>query len=226
MMGSGRQRSSGGDGARPATQRRSTHLGPELDAAGGPPRTGFHGAGSSSSSSRSGSHGGALMRTQQGGSGVSGARRARARLPAGHERRRNLPCGLSSLPLASALALALAAALLPARAAAGAAAYNPTQFNKVCRYSARGVPAHLFKAGLDGGLDYLFPLEAVRVVDKYERPWEACFGGNETYDMAAIKAGLKLPCRWEESEAGAIDYEEIHACDILVRSWQIHSLWT
>ncbi len=121
---------------------------------------------------------------------------------------------------ARAAALLFAVALAAAAAAAPLAAAAPADadFNKVCRYSATGIPQFLFKNGLDGGLDYLFPLESGRVVDKYSKPWEACFGPKETYDIKQIKAGNKLPCKYNIKADQTVDYEEEHACDVLLKT--------
>jgi hypothetical protein len=106
------------------------------------------------------------------------------------------------------LAAAAAAAAHPRAAADGGAAadtaaYDPWQYNRVCRYSASNVPSRLFQNGVDAGAEYLFPLEEKRAVDRYERPWEACFGPKETYDLAAIEAGWKLPCKYQVRCAAA-----------------------
>lgn len=114
--------------------------------------------------------------------------------------------------------IAWAALLHPAAASADYAGYNPWNFNKACRYSASNIPAHLFKEGIDGGLDYLFPLETSRAVNKYEKPWEACFGPKETYSLAAVSAGWKLPCKYQINQQGNYDFQEEHACDVLLKS--------
>jgi hypothetical protein len=125
------------------------------------------------------------------------------------------------MALALALALLLAAPIPPA---AASAEYNAGRYNQVCRYTATNVSLSLFKNGLDGGLEYLFPLEQKRAVGAYARPWQACFGPGEAYDVRAIAAGAKLPCRWSVSPAPGgsggevVDYEEEHACDVLLKS--------
>jgi hypothetical protein len=55
-------------------------------------------------------------------------------------------------------------------------------------------------------------------VDKYDRPWEACFGPSEHYSLAAIEAGWKLPCKYRVNGRGNYDYEEEQACDILIKT--------
>jgi len=114
------------------------------------------------------------------------------------------------------LVLACCATLIPGSAAI--ARYNPWNFNKACRYSATNIPANLFRNGVDKGAEYLFPLEDNRAVDKYERPWEACFGPKETYNLAAIEAGWKLPCKYQVNAKGNYDYEEEHACEVLIKA--------
>ncbi|KIZ01025.1 hypothetical protein MNEG_6940 [Monoraphidium neglectum] len=140
---------------------------------------------------------------------------------------RGWPTQAAAWPL---LLLAAAAAVAPARPAAaakgaeeaGAAAagnrYDPWRYNQACKYSAQGIPASLFTNGLDNGVDFLFPLETSKAVRMYERPWEACFGPLETYSMAAIAAGMKLPCRYQVEKDGSYSYEEEHACDVLIKS--------
>lgn len=86
------------------------------------------------------------------------------------------------------------------------------------RYSARKVPAHLFRNGLDGGAQYLFPLETSRVVGQYDKPWEACFGPNEAYSLSAIEGGFKLPCKYKFGADGSVEYEEEQACDVLIKA--------
>jgi hypothetical protein len=101
------------------------------------------------------------------------------------------------LLLALCAAAAASAALPGPAAAADGAAYDPWEYNKVCRYSATNIPANLFQNGIDAGREFLFPLEDKRAIDRYERPWEACFGPKEAYNMAAIEAGWKLPCKYQ-----------------------------
>lgn len=86
------------------------------------------------------------------------------------------------------------------------------------RYSARKVPEHIFRNGLDGGAQYLFPLEYTRSISSYTKPWEACFGPNERYSLAAIEAGYKLPCKYLYNADGSVDFEEEHACDVLIKA--------
>ncbi|KAI8471778.1 MAG: hypothetical protein J3K34DRAFT_227144 [Monoraphidium minutum] len=116
-----------------------------------------------------------------------------------------------------ASAAAAAAAAAPLNAAAGAG-YKPWSFNKVCLYSASAVPGRLFEDGLDGGLDFLFPLETNQAVNRYERPWEACFAGDEPYNLPQIASGWKLPCRYTKNADGSYEFEEEHACEVLVKS--------
>ncbi|KAI8467855.1 MAG: hypothetical protein J3K34DRAFT_479949 [Monoraphidium minutum] len=140
--------------------------------------------------------------------------------PLPRRRRGPAPAAAAGWWLLAALA-ALAAAALPAAAAAEAANnYNPWSYNRACKYTAKAVPAPLFLDSIDGGDTFLFPLESDAAVKKYERPWEACFGPSETYSLAAIAAGRKLPCRYRFNEdgAGGYDYEEEHACDMLVKT--------
>ena len=163
---------------------------------------------SSGSGGDSGSMAAPSRRARRGGNGSSGGSSSSSS---------SSSRGSSSRAATAAAAALLALALGPACAAAAGARYNPWAFNKACRYTATNVPANLFRNGVDAGKEYLFPLETDRAVKKYERPWEACFGPKEAYSLSAIEAGFKLPCRYTVNAKGNYDFEEEHACDVLVR---------
>lgn len=123
--------------------------------------------------------------------------------PPGPRQRRHAAPAWAPLLLAATCLLAHARAQQqqqqpqPNAAAADSAGYRPWQYNKACRYSASNIPANLFKNGIDGGVDYLFPLETSQAVNRYAQPWEACVPNfRDAFSMPQVAAGWKLPCRW------------------------------
>jgi hypothetical protein len=96
--------------------------------------------------------------------------------------------------------------------------YGLNRYNRICNYTAKGVPQTVFFNGTEKGYR-LFPLEhSSSVLSTVDHPWQACFGPGEIYDVQTIKERKKLPCQYALTPNGTIDYWEEHACDVLLRS--------